>query len=339
MKIQGFAALEPQQKLEPYNYEIESPQDFQCLIKVLACGICHSDIHIIDNDWDISEYPVVPGHEVIGEVVELGSQVNHLKVGDRVGVGWQASACLQCRDCLRGNENLCDQNQAVIVGRPGGFANYLLVDSRFAFLIPNGIETEVAGPLLCGGITVYSALRYAGMGSGQEIGIIGVGGLGHLAVQFASQLGNRVTVFTTSKDKADFATQLGASETIIVDKDAAPAAPSKPFNILLSTAPASLDWSAYIDFLDSDGTLTFVGVPDAPLNIPLFPLIIKRRRILGSPIGGRAMITEMLSVAEQFQIKPIVEVFPMEKVNEAIQKVRENTIRYRAVLVNSESLT
>lgn len=337
MKITGFATLEPKKDLEPYSFEVESAQDFQCLIQVLACGICHSDLHMLDNDFGMSNYPLVLGHEVIGEVVEVGTQVNHLKPGDRVGVGWQASACLHCRDCLRGNENLCDENQGLIVGRQGGFADYLLVDSRFAFPIPNGIKTEVAGPLLCGGITVYSALRYAGMSSGQEIGIMGVGGLGHMAVQFASKLGNRVTVFTTSQDKADFATQLGADEAIVVEKGVLPPAPSRPLNILLSTVPANLDWSAYIDFLDSDGTLTFVGVPDAPLNIPLFPLLMKRRRILASPIGGRAIMMEMLSIAEQFKIEPIVEVFPMEKVNEAIQKVRDNQVRYRAVLVNSES--
>jgi uncharacterized zinc-type alcohol dehydrogenase-like protein len=332
MKIQGLAAKNPGADLEPYSYEVESPQNFKCIIKVLACGICHSDLHMIDNDWEMTNYPIVPGHEVIGEVIEIGSQVNHIKVGDRVGIGWQRTSCLSCRDCLRGSENLCDQMQALIATGPGGFADYLEVDSRFAFAIPDGIKTNVAGPLLCGGITVYSALRYAGMGSGLEIGVIGVGGLGHMAVQFARKLGNRVTVFTTSKDKAEFAHQLGADETVIVDKNQPPSAPSQPLNILLSTVPASIDWASYIDFLDSDGTLTLVGVPDAPLSIPGFPLLMKRRRILGSVIGGRAMMQDMLSVAERYQIEPIVEIFPMEKANEAMEKVRNNQVRYRAVL-------
>ncbi|MGB3187930.1 MAG: NAD(P)-dependent alcohol dehydrogenase [Limnoraphis sp.] len=332
MKIQGLAAKTSGAELEPYSYEAPSPQNFQCIIKVLSCGICHSDLHMVDNDWEMTNYPIVPGHEVIGEVIEIGSQVNHIKVGDRVGIGWQRSSCLSCRDCLRGSENLCDQMQALIATGPGGFADYLEVDSRFAFAIPDGIKTNVAGPLLCGGITVYSALRYAGMGSGLEIGVIGVGGLGHLAVQFASKLGNRVTVFTTSKDKAEFAHQLGADETVIVEKNQPPSAPSQPLNILLSTAPASIDWASYIDFLDSDGTLTLVGVPDAPLSFPAFPLLMKRRRILGSVIGGRAMMQDMLSVAERYQIEPIVEIFPMEKANQAMEKVRNNQVRYRAVL-------
>ncbi|MCU0544761.1 MAG: NAD(P)-dependent alcohol dehydrogenase [Oscillatoriaceae cyanobacterium Prado104] len=332
MQIQALAAKKAGGILEEYRFDVAPPKVHDCLIKVLACGICHSDLHMIDNDWGFSSYPLVPGHEVIGEVVEIGPQVTHLKAGDRVGVGWQRSSCLQCRDCLRGNENLCDANQGLIVTGPGGFANYLMVDSRFAFPIPKGIDSKVAGPLLCGGITVYAGLRNAGMSSGQEIGIIGIGGLGHMAVQFAKKLGNRVTVFTTSEDKAEFAAQMGADEAIVVKKGEIPPAPSSKLNILLSTVPVALDWVPYLNFLDSDGALSFVGVPDEPLNIPLFPLLMKRRRILASPIGGRALINEMLSVAERFGIEPIVEVFGFDRANEAMQKVRDNQVRYRAVL-------
>lgn len=332
MQIQALAAKKVGGILEEYSFEVEPPKVHNCLIKVLACGICHSDLHMIDNDWGFSSYPLVPGHEVIGEVVEIGPQVTHLKAGDRVGVGWQRSSCLQCRDCLRGNENLCDANQGLIVTGPGGFANYLMIDSRFAFPIPKGIDSQVAGPLLCGGITVYAGLRNAGMSSGQEIGIIGIGGLGHMAVQFAKKLGNRVTVFTTSEDKAEFAAQMGADEAIVVKKGENPRSPSSKLNILLSTVPVALDWVPYLDFLDSDGALSFVGVPDEPLNIPLFPLLMKRRRIVASPIGGRALINEMLSVAERFGIEPIVEVFGFDRANEAMQKVRDNQVRYRAVL-------
>lgn len=245
------------------------------------------------------------------------------------------SSCLQCTDCLKGNENLCDQNQGLIVNGYGGFADYLAVDSRFAFPIPAGIETEVAGPLLCGGVTVYSALRHAGMSSGQEIGVIGVGGLGHMAVQFASRLGNSVTVFTTSEDKAEFANKLGARHVVVVPPGQSPPAPTRQLDIIISTVPQSLDWAAYIEYLSSDGTFTLVGVPPDPLTIPLWGLLSKRRRLMASPIGGRAMIMEMLSVAERFGIKPIVETFPMEQANEAMQKVRDNKVRYRAVLTVS----
>lgn len=335
MQIQAQAVKDVGAQLEPYSFDGASPQDYECLIKVQYCGICHSDIHMIDNDWGVSHYPLVPGHEVIGVVEAIGPQVNHLKVGDKVGVGWQRSSCLQCSDCLHGNENLCDQNQGLIVTGPGGFANYLLTDARFAFHIPDGIDAKVAGPLLCGGITVYSGLRYAGMSSGQEIGIIGVGGLGHMAVQFAKRLGNRVTVFTTSEDKAEFAHNLGADEAIVVPKGEAPPPPTRKFNILLSTVPANLDWAAYLDYLDSDGTLAFVGVTDAPINLPLWALLGKRRRVMASPIGGRGMMLEMLAIADCFKIEPLVEVFPLDQVNQAMERVRSNQVRYRAVLAVS----
>lgn len=332
MQIQALAALEKGAKLQPYTYETESPQGHRCIVKVHACGICHSDLHIIDDDWGMSNYPIVPGHEVIGEVVEVGEQVTHLQVGDRVGIGWQASACMQCKDCLRGNENLCSDHQPLIVSEYGGFSDYLNVDSRFAFPIPDGIKTEVAGPLLCAGITVYSGLRYGGMTSGQEIGIIGVGGLGHLAVKFASRLGNRVTVFTTSQDKAEFAKQLGAVDAIVVERGGSPPPADRFFNVLLSTVPASIDWAGYAEYLDADGTLSIVGVPDQNISLPLFSMLMKRRRILASVIGGRAMMREMLSVAEKYQIEPIVETFPFPQANKALERVRNNQVRYRAVL-------
>ena len=335
MQINALAAYQKGEALKSYNFEPGEVENHDCLIKVLSCGICHSDIHIIDDDFGRSRYPLVPGHEVIGEVVEIGSQVNHLKKGDRVGVGWQMSSCLQCTDCLKGNENLCDQMQPLIVAGYGGFADYLKVDSRFAFPIPDRIETEVAGPLLCGGITVYSALRYAGMSSGQEIGVIGIGGLGHLAVQFASKLGNKVTVFTTSQDKAEFAHQLGATHVIIVAPGESPPPPTNLLDIIISTVPQSLNWSAYLEHIKPDGTFTMVGIPNEPINLSIWPLLQKRRRFMASPIGGRAMMMEMLSVADRFEIKPIVEIFPLDKANEAMQKVRANKVRYRAVLTVS----
>lgn len=331
-QVQAKAALSAKSALESYQFEVSSPQDYDCLIKVKSCGLCHSDLHIIDDDWEISRYPVVPGHEVIGEVLEVGSQVQHLNVGDLVGVGWQKSACLQCPQCLKGNENLCKQNRALIIPGPGGFASHLLTDSRFVFPIPQEINPTHAGPLLCGGITVYSALRYAGMTSGQEIGVIGVGGLGHMAVQFAHRLGNRVTVFTTSEDKAEFAQKLGADETIIVPRGESPPTPKNLLNILLSTVPVKLDWPAYVDYLDADGTLSFVGATDAPITFPVFSLIPQRRRIMGSAIGGRAMMNEMLNIAAKHKIEPIIETYPLEEINIALDRVRSNQVRYRAVL-------
>lgn len=330
MKVSALAAKTKGASLENFEYEIEEHTSFDCLIEVETCGICHSDIHMIDNDWGITRYPLVPGHEIVGRVIDVGNEVKHLKIGDRVGVGWQASACLECEECLNGKENLCEKNIGVIVGRHGGFAKHVQVDSRFAFKIPDSIQAHMASPLMCAGITVYSALRYAGMTSGQHIGIIGVGGLGHLALQFARKMGNKVTVFTTSKDKAEFALNLGASEVVLNPnpKDNL----KEKLNIILNTVPADLDWKYFINQLKADGTLTFVGVPPKPISLPIGMLLNQRKRIMASPIGGRAMIQEMLKVAAEHEIFPVTEVFNKEEANLAIEKVRKNTIRYRAVL-------
>ncbi len=329
MKIQALAALNKQEELKDFSYESASLSENDCIVKVHTCGICHSDIHMIDNDWAIAKYPLVPGHEVVGVITEVGSLVSHMKVGDRVGIGWQSGACMECKDCLRGNENLCSKNKGTIVGRHGGFGSHVQIDSRFCFKIPDELESAVASPLLCAGITVYSALRYAGMTSGQNIGIIGIGGLGHLAVQFAAKLGNRVTVFTTSPDKEKFALENGASEVVV----GTPKSTKNKLNIILNTTHNDLDWPRFLSLLDSDGTLTFVGVPPSTLsNVHVGMLLNKRLRIMGSPIGGRAMINEMLEIAAKHKIAPVIEKFPSSRANEAISKVRANKVRYRAVL-------
>jgi uncharacterized zinc-type alcohol dehydrogenase-like protein len=328
---QAWAAKDVGNPLEPWSYEMGDPGSREVVIRVVTCGICHSDLHAIDNDWQMSEYPLVPGHEVVGVVEEVGSEVTHLRTGQRVGVGWLQNACLHCHECLHGNENLCSEGEALIFDGYGGFADYVKVDSHFAFPLPDGISDESAGPLLCGGITVFSGLREAGMTSGQRIGVIGVGGLGHMAVQFASKLGNRVTVFTTSDDKARFASELGAHEAIVVDGRTPPKLESR-FDIILSTAPADLDWNAYLQLLASDGTLNFVGVPPSNVEFPIFSLLPKRRRVMASPTGGRADIVDMLKVANDFEIAPVTETFPMKEVNRAIEKVRKNQVRYRAVV-------
>jgi alcohol/geraniol dehydrogenase (NADP+) len=332
MQINALAALEKGGKLQPFSFQAAPLKAFDCAIKVLSCGVCHSDIHMIHNDWDISRYPLVPGHEVIGEVVEVGSQVTHLEKGDRVGVGWQQGACMHCLDCMGGNHNLCDQAEGLIVSGYGGFADYMVADSRFAFVLPKGISTEHAGPILCGGVTVYAGLRNAGMTSGQNVGVIGIGGLGHLAIQLASRLGNRVTAFTTSADKAEFATKLGAHEAVLVPAGSSPPLPVNKLNVLINTTNQPLDWLGYVNHLDSNGTFVFVGIPDEPLTIPIVPLTSKQRRIMGSEIGSPARIMELLKIVEQFDIKPMIESFPLEQANEALQSVRDNKVRYRAVL-------
>lgn len=332
MKIKAWAALERGKPLTEWSYDPPSLAPHEVLLRVEACGLCHSDIHMIDNDWGQSRYPLVPGHEVVGTVLAVGSGVSELSVGLRVGVGWQRSSCLACDDCLRGNENCCDRIQSVIGDGYGGFADHIVMDSRFCFPLPDEIPTEYAGPLMCGGITVYSGLRTAGLSSGQRVGIIGVGGLGHLAVQFASRLGNQVTVFTTSENKAEEATKLGAHDIVLVRNGKPAKTPSRPFHLILSTVPAALPIESYLNMLCTDGALCMVGVPNEPLKFSVFPLLVKRRRLLASPIGGRAQMREMLEVAARFGVRPIIEKFQLAEINTAIAKVRDNTIRYRAVL-------
>lgn len=331
MNILAMAASEPRSQLQSWSYQTQTVQPFDCIVKVLACGICHSDIHMIDNDWRISRYPLVPGHEIVGEVIETGSLAT-VKTGDRVGIGWQRSSCMRCDDCWRGNENLCEFSEGVITHGHGGYASHVQIDSRFCFPIPPEIPTEAAGPLLCGGATVYSALRLAGMGSGQRIGVIGIGGLGHMAVLFASRLGNDVTVFTTSPEKAEQAASLGAQEAVVCKPGERPKTRRK-LDIIINTVPVGLDWKAYLNLLDSDGTLTFVGVPAEPASIPIDTLLGKRRRVTASVIAGRFVIRDMLRLAASHGVHPLIETFPLSEANRAVEKVRANAVRYRAVLI------
>lgn len=333
MKVNAYAAHAPGQPLQAWSYETPPLQAGEALVRVLACGLCHSDIHMIDNDWGITHYPLVPGHEIVGEVVEAGSAVTHLRRGMRVGIGWQRSACGQCEDCLRGQDHLCDESTGVITHGYGGFATHVVVDARYCFPLPDGLPTEVAGPLLCGGVTVYSALRAAGMGSGLRIGVIGVGGLGHMAILFASRLGNQVTAFTTTEAKAREAAELGAHEAILLRDGKPSGKPARPLHVLLNTAPVPIPVEDFLELLGSDGVLCYVGVPTAPLAVPLWPLLVKRRRIMASPIGSRGTIMEMLENAAVFGIRPRVETFRLAQVNEAIARVRQNAVRYRAVLL------
>jgi uncharacterized zinc-type alcohol dehydrogenase-like protein len=330
MLVQAMAAMQRGAALTPWQYETPDLGPYDCILKVKACGLCHSDLNVIDGAFDPT-YPVVPGHEVVGEVIEKGAMVRHLKIGDRVGVGWQRSSCLGCRDCLVGHENLCADHRTVITGGYGGFGDYLFMDGGFCFRLPSGIATEAAGPLLCGGVTVYAGLRNAGMSSGQEIGVLGVGGLGHLAIQFAAKLGNQVTAFTTSPDKADLAVRLGAQAAVVTSRDRL--AVPRPLDILVITAPAKLDWNQYLTLLGSNGTMVFLAILAEPLSINPLLLLTKQRRVMGSVIGGRRTVMETLDLADRYGVAPMIETFPLAEVNTAIAKVRDNTIRFRAVLL------
>jgi uncharacterized zinc-type alcohol dehydrogenase-like protein len=331
--IKAKASLTPNSQLVNWSYETQDElKNFESLIKVKHCSICYSDVHMIDNDWKASQYPLVPGHEIIGTVEKVGSASN-LSPGQTIGIGWQRSSCGKCKFCLSGNENVCSASYpdrtATIVNHHGGFASHVVFDSRFTFPIPSNLSLKETAPLLCGGITVYSGLKSAGMTSGQNIGVIGLGGLGHMAVQFAHKLGNKVTVFSRTEDKSDLAHKLGA-DNVVITKDGLPKITER-FDVILNTVDRPLDWNSYIKILEADGTLCFVGNP-GNFELSIDQLLGKRRRVMGSPIGGRYRITEMLEVASKYDIKAMVEEFPLDHVNEAIEKLKRNDIRFRAVL-------
>lgn len=329
MQIRAMAVHERGAPLSPFRYDAGAPGDQEVLLKVIACGLCASDLSMMSHG---PRYPMVPGHEVVGEVVEVGRAVGHLKAGARVGVGWQSGACLECRDCLTGRENLCDDSQALITHAYGGFADHLKVDARFAIPLPEGVEARHAGPLMCAGATVYAALRHAGMTSGQRVGVIGVGGLGHLAIQYASRLANDVIAFTGSADKAQFASQLGAKDAVVVPRGGAVPGRSRKLDVILVTSSENLDWGSYLSQLDTDGTLVTVAFPSQPMPIPAIPLVLKRRRLMASLIASRAEIAQALELAGRLGVAPVVETFPLADANEAVRRVRANEVRYRAVL-------
>jgi uncharacterized zinc-type alcohol dehydrogenase-like protein len=333
-QIQGLAAHAAGAELLPYHYDPGKlgPQEIE--IAITHCGICHSDLHLISNDWGISQYPFIPGHEVVGTVAAVGSDVKMHKVGDRVGLGWQSNSCGECEWCMKGMENLCPAQEATCVHRNGGYAERVRANARFAIPIPEALSSEHAAPLLCGGITVYSPLRMHGINPSSRVGVVGIGGLGHLAIQFARVFGANVTAFSSSAGKEEEVRALGAHHFVNTRESKAMKEVAGTQDFLLTTINADQDWGTYIQALRPTGTLCFVGVPPSPIALQAFPLIAGLRSVTGSPIGSPHMLREMMDVAARHGVKATTESFPMSKANEAIEKVKKNKVRYRAVLAN-----
>lgn len=332
--IQGLAAHAAGAELLPFRYEPGElgPQEVE--IGISHCGICHSDLHLISNDWGISHYPFIPGHEIIGAVEMVGSGVHSLQVGQRVGLGWQSNSCGQCEWCIQGMENLCASAEATCVRRHGGYATRVRANARFVVPIPEALDSEHAAPLLCGGITVYNPLRSHGINPSSRVGIIGIGGLGHIAIQFARVFGAEVTAFSTSAEKEEEARAMGAHRFVNTRETRALKEAAGTLDFVLSTVNADQDWNIYIQALRPHGTLCFVGIPPSPVALQAFPLISGVRTVTGNPTGSPYRIREMLEVAARHDVKALTQSFPMAKVNEALEKVKKNKVRYRAVLTN-----
>ena len=330
--INAYAADSAGAELKPFSYDPGELKPGQVEIAVEYCGLCHSDVSVVNDEWGMTAFPVVPGHEVVGRIVALGDGVTHLAEGQRVGLGWHAGYCGHCGECDTGNQNLCAQAQPTIIGHHGGFADKVRASADSVVAIPDGLDPAVVGPLFCAGITVYNPLVQFDIKPNSRVAVIGIGGLGHLALQFLNAWGCDVTAFTSSDSKRDEALALGAHHTLNSrDPDALQSAAGE-FDLILSTVNVKLDWNTYLTTLKPRGRLHFVGATTAPLDLNVFNLLLAQRQVSGSPVGSPATIADMLAFAARHKIAPKVEQLPMSKVNEAFKRLESGEARYRIVL-------
>lgn len=333
MTVKAYAAMASGKPLEPFEYEPGDIGEDQVDIDVSTCGICHSDLSMLDNNWEITEYPIVPGHEISGTIRAVGKRVTHLTPGQKVGLGWFAQSCMTCRQCLSGNHNLCADAVGTIVGRHGGFADRVRAHKSWVIPLPAGINTKTAGPLFCGGITVFNPIVQNNVRPTDRVAVVGIGGLGHMALKFLKAWGCEVTAFSTSPDKESAARDLGAHHFVNTTDSGALAKLAGRFDMILVTVNVALDWDAYIAALSPKGKLHIVGAAPS-VNATVFPMIIGQRSFGGSPLGSPATMASMLEFAARHGIEPLTEAFPMSKVNDAVEKLRTGKPGHRIVLEN-----
>jgi alcohol/geraniol dehydrogenase (NADP+) len=332
--FRAYAAAAPKAPLKPFEFDPGELGPEEVEIKVSHCGLCHSDLSVLDNEWGLSKYPFVPGHEVAGTVVALGDEAKGLKIGQRVGLGWFSHSCLSCRQCLSGNHNLCPSGQGTILGRHGGFADRVRAQWTWVRPIPETLDLAKTGPLLCGGATVFAPLRVHNVQATARVGIIGIGGLGHMALQFANKWGCEVHAFTTSDSKEAEARKLGAHYVHNTKQDGALKKIAGSLDLIISTVSAGLDVPGLLDTLAPNGCLHNVGAVLSPLQVPAFSLVLGQKSVAGSPTGSPTAIDDMLEFSARHSIAPITEMFPMSKVNDAFERLRSGKARYRVVLEN-----
>ncbi|CAM4279816.1 NADPH-dependent aldehyde reductase Ahr [Zobellia nedashkovskayae] len=334
MKVNAYAVSEPKGKLKPYTYELGTLGSEEVDIKVSYCGVCHSDLSMMNNEWGMTQYPLVPGHEIIGEVVAAGNAVKNIKIGDKVGLGWLSASCMSCQQCMEGSHHLCKKSQSTIVGRHGGFADYVRGHWSWAIPLPQAIDLSKAGPLLCGGITVFNPIILADVKPTDTVGVIGIGGLGHMAIKFLKHWGCEVIAFSSNPAKKEEILAMGATKVINSRDPKELEAITGSLNFILNTTNVSLDWNSYLTTLAPKGRLHTVGAVLEPMAIPAFGLIGGEKTVGGSPIGSPALTKTMLEFCVRHTIYPTVEEFPMEKVNEAIEHLEKGNARFRIVLKN-----
>jgi len=337
----GYAALDKQSALAPFNFTRREPLASEIVVEILFCGVCHSDLHMSRNEWGQSIYPMVPGHEIVGRVTAAGSAVTKFKVGDIAAVGVIVDSCRKCAPCKKGEEHFCDEGATLTYAVPdrvdgsitmGGYSNNYVVDERFAHTVPANLDLAAVAPLLCAGITTYSPLRHWKTGPGKKVGIVGLGGLGHMALKFAHSFGAHVVQFTTNLRKKEDALRLGADEVVQSTDPEAMKAHTKSFDLILDTVSAPHSIDDYLVLLKQDATMTLVGLPEVPPSFSVFNLITKRASIAGSMIGGMPETQEMLNYCGEHNIVSDIEVIRIDQVNEAFVRLLKQDVKYRFVI-------
>lgn len=330
-KISAWVAKEAKSKFTKQEIDLGPIGNEDVEVAVEYCGICHSDLSVLNNDWGNSKFPAVLGHEVVGRVVAIGPAVKGIKVGQKVGIGWTASSCMHCRQCMSGNHNFCPESVATIIGHSGGFASHVRAHWGWVLPLPEKLPIADIGPLLCAGITVYNPLATY-VKPQDRVAIVGIGGLGHLALQFAAAFGCEVTAFTSSESKFEEAKSFGAHKVVSSRDSSAIKKLAGSFDFILVAVNVPLDWPALIEALAPKGRLHFVGVVTDPIALNIFPLLVAQRSISSSPIGPPVTMANMLDFAARHHIAPKTEHLPMSQINEAFEHLKAGKARYRIVL-------
>ncbi len=337
----AYAAQSAVSPLAPFAFNRREPGPDDVKIDILYCGVCHSDIHQVRDEWGGSIFPMVPGHEIVGKIIEVGANVKNFAVGDLAGVGCFVDSCRTCPNCQQGLEQYCDNGMvATYNGREkvtnlptyGGYSTQIVVDEKYTLKVSPKLPLEGVAPLLCAGITTYSPLRHVGVGKGHKVAVLGLGGLGHMAVKFAASFGAEVTMLSTSPSKAADAKKLGAYHFALTTDEATMNGLQNHFDFILNTVSAQHEYATYLNLLKTNGTMIVVGVPPSPSEVPAFNLIFKRRSIIGSLIGGIKETQEMLDYCAEHNIVSDVEVINIDSINEAYERMIKGDVRYRFVI-------
>ncbi|WNG30599.1 NAD(P)-dependent alcohol dehydrogenase [Cystobacter fuscus] len=338
--VQAYAAPSAKAPLAPFSFERREPGPHDVLIDILFCGVCHSDIHTVRDEWGKAKYPLVPGHEIVGKVAQVGKSVTRYKVGDSVGVGCFVDSCRECDNCKAGEEQYCDRGMVGTYNAKdrhgavtqGGYSTRITVNEQYVLRIPDSIPLDRAAPLLCAGITTYSPLRHFGVKAGDKVAVVGLGGLGHMGVKLAKEMGAEVTVLSTSEKKREDALALGATHFAATSNPDTFKKLAGSFHFILDTVSAPHDYNAYLGLLKVDGTMVLVGLPEAPVPLAAAPLVFRRRRLAGSLIGGIRETQEMLDFCGKHNVAADIEVIPVQKINEAYERMIKSDVRYRFVI-------